>query len=68
MKRIIIFSIFALTLAGCGATDTQIQNAYVIGLEEGKIKGFNEGYEQGQKDGYEKGYDAGLETAITHAN
>ena len=42
MKRVLIFSILACALAGCGATDTEIQNAYVTGLEEGKIKGFNE--------------------------
>ena len=66
MKRFLYVVIIALGFASCGNSETEIQEAYSEGLEQGKIKAYNEGYEQGVKEGYKQGYHEGYEAAYNN--
>lgn len=64
MKRLIICVTIACALCSCGHTDSELQEAYNQGKENGFNIGYSEGFEKGKEAGYKEGYNACLQQSI----
>lgn len=72
MKRLLVFCLLLLLLAGCGAQTSSaemqaaIHDAYTRGRSEAlETSGYNEGYEKGHEEGYAEGREAGNSQGFT---
>lgn len=62
MKKCICFLLIAICLTGCAHYDqSDIDDAYQKGKEDGWFEGYEEGYTQGHLDGYNEAEDSYLD-------